>query len=344
MIARSLCILVSLAVSILLDLPTRSHAQVVTFYNGVLVPYVTAGDVLIRDSQGALLTGTNYVAQLYYGPSAAALVAHSAAPARFRPPGSSLAGTWSTATGASRTLSGLSVGSVAVLAVRVWDISQAPTYEQAIAIGSFWSDNGPFYYQVTSGLDSTNYFMFNFRAIYHIGLRCYHVTNAPPSFDSQPQSLTVTRGQGVMLTATVTNACLGHWRFNGNFVGQGDHSPVPPGQGLFFYTRYTLPITNAQPSHAGSYQFIAENYAGSITSQVAVLTVVTPPQLTSARYDNGAFAFQVSEDTGRTVVIETASDLHPGTTWMPVLTNIAPFLFTNSAATDRQRFYRTVFR
>lgn len=59
----------------------------------------------------------------------------------------------------------------------------------------------------------------------------------------------------------------------------------------------------------------------SVTSQVASLTV------------------------GRPVIIETATDLDPETAWTPVFTNTAPLWFTNSAAaTDRQRFYRTVFR
>ena len=340
MSARSICICVSVAVSVLLNHSTRSHAQVVNFNNLVLIPYVPNNGAIVNGFDGRPLTGTNYVAQLYYGPSAAALVAHSAAPAHFRTHTTSQPGTW---VGGNRTLSGLSVGSVAVLAVRVWDISQAPTYEQAIAMGSIVKDNGPFYYEVKPFLpDPTNYFMFNFQAINHVGWRCEHF-NMPPSLHDQPQSLTVTRGQDVTLTATVTNTCLGHWRFNGVFAGGGGvFNDVRPD--FFGYGSYPLRITNAQPSHAGSYQFIAENYVGSVTSQVAVLTVVTPAHLTSARYVDGAFAFHVSEDTGRAAVIETASDLNPGTTWTPVFTNTAPFSFTNSTPADRQRFYRTVFR
>ena len=59
---------------------------------------------------------------------------------------------------------------------------------------------------------------------------------------------------------------------------------------------------------------------------------------------SGAFAFRVSEETGRTLVIETAPDLNPATVWMPVFTNTAPFWFTNSTPADRQRFYRSVLR
>ena len=251
-----------------------------------------------------------------------------------------MAGTWSTSGGANRSLAGLSTGSVAVLAVRVWDMNEAPTYEQAV----MRQDHGPFYYEVRpSGLDPTNNFMFNFRAINHIGLRCEHIASIAPLLHNQPQSLTVTRGQDITLTVTVTNACLVHWRFEGDFVGQGNAWAVQPFVAPYFFTNY-LRITNAQPSHSGSYQFIAENYTGSVTSQVARLTVRPSPQFTATRFDNGAFAFHVSEETGRPVIIETAPDLNPGTPWTPVLTNTAPFAFTNSTAADRQRFYRTVIR
>jgi len=320
------CVIV--AVCVLLNPSTRSHAQVVHFDNSVLLAYFPREWVEIQHTIGS-------VAQLYYGTNANSLIPVTNAPARFRPAGP-LWGQW---IGGTRTLTGLAPGQLAVLTVRVWNTNEAPTYEQA----TDRSIHGPFFYEVKpSGLDPTNYFMFNFRAINHIGWRCEQLTNMP-SFHHQPQSLTVARGQDVMLTATITNACLGQWRFNGNFVGRGDISAVLPLFAPFFYTNY-LRITNVQPSHAGSYQFMAENYVGTITSQVVTLTVVTPPQFTSARYDNDAFAFHVSEETGRLVIIETAPDLYPETTWMPVFTNTAPFAFTNSTPADRQRFYRTVLQ
>jgi hypothetical protein len=227
-------------------------------------------------------------------------------------------------------LFGLSVGSLAVLAIRAWPDTLAATYEQAEAAGIPTYDSGPFYYEVKpDGLSPTNYSMFEFcerNERTRLGDTCTEA--AAPTLLNQLQRQTVARGADIALTAIVTNACLGHWRFNGNFISVGSR----------------LVLTNVQPSHAGSYQFIAENYAGSVTSQVAMVTVLSPPQFTSARYENGAFAFHVSEETGRALVIETAPDLNPGTSWTPVLTNTAPFWFTNGAAADRQRFYRTVFR
>ena len=109
-----------------------AYAQgVVTFANSVLPDtpdrYVYFEDGITR------VTGTQFAAQLYYGATPGSLAAHTAAPSRFRAPGSSLAGTWSTATGASRTLNGGGVGVPLFMQVRVWDLNQFPTFEAAVA-------------------------------------------------------------------------------------------------------------------------------------------------------------------------------------------------------------------
>jgi hypothetical protein len=252
--AKGFWLFLGLGASVLLTGAPQLDAQHVRFDNAVLVPYVTDGDVLVRDSQGAPLTGTNYVAQLYYGTSATALTADTAAPARFRVPTTSLPGTWS---GTDRTLSGLSPGSLAVLAVRVWDITTGPTYEQASSRG----DCGPFYFEVKPDfLPPTNYYMFEFRArAFHRLATC--VSGEPsPTFQTQPQSQIVAPGGTLTLSATVLHGCLYQWRFNGQIVGFSS----------------TLVISNAQSSHAGSYQLIAGNYSGSVTSQTVSVTVAEP--------------------------------------------------------------------
>ena len=114
---------------------TGAHAQgVVTFANHVLTtlsnpPYVYDGD-------GNRLTGTQWAAQLYYSTTdATSLAVHTAAPNRFRPAGDSLAGTWSTPTGANRTLTGGGPGDPVWMQIRVWNLDQFPTYEAALAGG-----------------------------------------------------------------------------------------------------------------------------------------------------------------------------------------------------------------
>ncbi len=120
------------------------HAQGVVFFaNHVLdpTPYVIDG------LTGDRLTGTQYGAQLYYGVSATSLAAHTAAPNRFFAAGSSRAGTWSIATGASRTLTGAGGWGIPVwMQVRVWNVEQFPTYEAAVAGGGIYGNSTVFQY------------------------------------------------------------------------------------------------------------------------------------------------------------------------------------------------------
>jgi hypothetical protein len=111
-------------------LATGAYAQgVVTFANNVLATTRRTSLTL----HGTRLTGTQWAAQLYYGTSASSLAAHTAAPNRFRAAGSSLAGTWSTTTGANRTLTGGGVGVPVFMQVRVWNLDLFPTWEAAAA-------------------------------------------------------------------------------------------------------------------------------------------------------------------------------------------------------------------
>jgi hypothetical protein len=258
MSARSFCVWVALAVSILLGHSTCSHAQGTVNFNNLILFDLGCGDVVIRGPDGWPLEGTNYVAQLYYGPSASSLVAHTSSPAPFRPAGVNPRGTW---LGGNRILTGLTPGQLAVLSVRAWDIRSGATYEQA----AVRIDNGPFYYQVPGpNADPTDYFMHNFRAINYALVLI--PTNGPPLFHVQPQSQAVRRGENVMLTVVVSNNWLGHWRFNGNVIDMS--TPCRGAQ--------TLLLTNVQPGDAGSYQFIAGNHTASVTSEVAVVSVVEP--------------------------------------------------------------------
>jgi len=80
-----------------------------------------------------------------------------------------------------------------------------------------------------------------------------------------PQSLTVGQGQTATFSANaVGSAPLTYqWRFNGVNI---------PGA-----TASTLLLPNAQPSQAGNYTVAVSNPFGTTVSQVATLTVLTPP-------------------------------------------------------------------
>ncbi len=92
--------------------------------------------------------------------------------------------------------------------------------------------------------------------------------NVPAFITTQPQSVTVTQGQ----TATFTVAANGtpslsyQWYFNGAIMGSGSSSS-------------TLSVSGAGTNNAGSYAVVVNNSYGAVTSAVASLTVLVPPQI-----------------------------------------------------------------
>ena len=105
----------------------------------------------------------------------------------------------------------------------------------------------------------------------------------PPSIVMSPASQTVTNGASVTFMATVEvdpNLPWGVlWLFNGGFV-TGATSWWGPVQSPDIYA-VSLALTNVQPANAGNYQVLAANTVASVTSGIAVLTVVDPPGIAS---------------------------------------------------------------
>lgn len=89
--------------------------------------------------------------------------------------------------------------------------------------------------------------------------------NVAPVITNQPQSLTVTQNQNAAFTVLAggTAPLNYQWRFGSTNLA---------GATLSTYTR-----TNAQTNDAGDYSVVVSNAAGSVTSIVAVLTVLVPP-------------------------------------------------------------------
>jgi hypothetical protein len=115
-------------------------------------------DRFIYDSQGAKLTGTNWVAELWFkaggGQTADSLTEIAvgtgssvvgAGGARFRVPTTTLPGTWA---GGNRTLGGVPIGDTATLQVRVWDINAFATYALAVRDGGVYGNSDTFNYTV----------------------------------------------------------------------------------------------------------------------------------------------------------------------------------------------------
>jgi hypothetical protein len=95
---------------------------------------------------GAGVVGTNYVAQLWYGPDASSISSFAPRLAPFRPTDAPPPGVW---LGGVRTLDGFGPGQTATLQVKVWDITLFSTYEQASRTsGAIFGASQPFQYMV----------------------------------------------------------------------------------------------------------------------------------------------------------------------------------------------------
>jgi hypothetical protein len=106
-------------------------------------------------------------------------------------------------------------------------------------------------------------------AIYAAGSagKCKAVSGA--NITAQPQSQTVATGSNALFTVTAggTAPLSYQWQFNGAAMA-GD-------------TNANLTLANAQPANAGNYAVIVTNSAASVASAVAVLTVLSPPAITT---------------------------------------------------------------
>jgi D-alanyl-D-alanine carboxypeptidase len=98
-------------------------------------------------------------------------------------------------------------------------------------------------------------------------------------------------------------------------------------------------------NNAGGYSVVASNSSGSVTSAVAVLTVlVSQATLSSPAYTNGQFQMAVNQVSNLTYIILANTNLST-TNSTSLATNVAPFTFTDPAATNYpMRFYRALYR
>src|ERR1019366_8059624 len=92
-----------------------------------------------------------------------------------------------------------------------------------------------------------------------------NVVTSAPAIGIQPQSLAIVQGSNATfgVNASGTSPLAYQWLFGGTNI---------PGATTNFYS-----ITNVQATHAGNYSVIVTNSVGSVTSSVAVLTVITAP-------------------------------------------------------------------
>jgi hypothetical protein len=89
--------------------------------------------------------------------------------------------------------------------------------------------------------------------------------DVPPAIQTQPSNTTGIQGQGASfsVSATGTSPFSYQWRLNGEPLSGATHA--------------TLNLSDLATNQAGSYSVQITNVAGSVTSQVATLTVNIPP-------------------------------------------------------------------
>lgn len=154
-----------------------------------------------------------------------------------------------------------------------------------------------------------------------------------PIFTVQPQSQTVYQGNNVTFTANAigTPDPTYQWRStNVNISGA---------------TSSSYSITSVQTNHAANYTVVATNTSGSVTSVVAVLTVLTSEAtLSGPIVTNNTFQLTVSLVSGLNYIIQANTNLST-TNWISIATNTAPFTLTDTAFTNNpQRFYRAIYK
>ena len=110
--------------------------------------------------------------------------------------------------------------------------------------------------------------------------------NATPFINSQPQSLSVNLGANAAFNVTAAGGTplFYQWRFAGNDILGATTSS---------YTR-----SNAQPADAGNYTVVVTNYAGSVTSAIAALTVNVTPAGIIAQWNFNSPTADASTQTG----------------------------------------------
>jgi hypothetical protein len=249
------------------------------------------------------------------------LVPVTSAPARLRGSTTFVPGTW--ANGGQRTLTGFDFGSGMVqLQVRVWDLIDGATYEQALINGRPVHASQAFLYQLPASPSDTGpaLVMSNF-----VGFTLNSFNN-PPVFFSGPSNQVVGLAETALLQAWVggSTPLAYQWRRFGVDL---------PGK-----TANPLVISNTQPGQAGEYTLLVSNQYGTRTSSVATLTVVLPnlairqPAAASAEIswstNLGSYKLQASSN------LATWAD-HPDTP-----TRQGGSFVVSESPTTQQRFFR----
>jgi endonuclease/exonuclease/phosphatase family metal-dependent hydrolase len=99
---------------------------------------------------------------------------------------------------------------------------------------------------------------------------------------------------------------------------------------------------NYVPANSGStYGTTGTMRYDMVTVSGTSYIVATAAVLTSVAFTNGQFAFTLSGSVGASYVVQTSTNL-AATNWIPVFTNVSPYIFTDANLTVPQKFYRAI--
>jgi hypothetical protein len=156
---------------------------------------------------------------------------------------------------------------------------------------------------------------------------------AAPIFTTHPQSQTVYQGNNVTFTSTAIGTPNPTYQWRSNSVN------------INGATSSSYTIVTVQTNHAANYTVVASNASGSVTSQVALLTVLTSQAtLSGPAVTNNSFQMTVSQVSGLNYIIQGNTNLST-TNWVSIVTNTAPFTLTDTGFTNHpQRFYRAIYK
>jgi len=160
------------------------------------------------------------------------------------------------------------------------------------------------------------------------------VTNVPPDFATQPQPLTILSGSSATFSVTPTGTApfTYQWRYNDANISGATTNP------------FTL--NNAQTTDSGNYAVVITGPGGDNLSSDALLTVTNLPSAAAALLSvsttaGGQFQFSVTGTPGTSYIVQSSTNL-VGSDWVPLVTNVSPFTFTNMAPPVEEQYFRAI--
>jgi arabinogalactan endo-1,4-beta-galactosidase len=162
-----------------------------------------------------------------------------------------------------------------------------------------------------------------------------------PFILTQPVNLTILNGNSASFSAAVIGATpiAYQWQQNGTNLADGI--------GISGANTTNLTLTDITYNSSANYTLVVTNTYGSVTSSMAILTVLTPAPIITGVTANpdGSFTLKFVGTPGETYVLETTTSLVPTDGWQSIATNTLEssgvWQFTDMQAADfQQQFYR----